>query len=200
MDFQKIILISKKAVLHFFATRHEEIEYTLLGFTLLILPMTLFFYGDVVYCKLSEIRHRFRMKKICEEPSLKGLSLSEDERPDNFLESEANKFKDNPGNFLSLAYGVDNQLRFAACEIMRKQYGEDTDKEEIYDIVEESGILTKYGVKKIKFIAWLRDTVQAGRTKYLSDKTLQMGVCTTWELHQELNLWLRSKKDQNKFS
>jgi hypothetical protein len=160
---------------------------------LIVLPFLIFFYTDRVFWKVIELKHRFHMKKVSQNPSISGILISDLNNPDNLLQSEANNFKDNPGNFLSLANGIDNQLRFVASEISGKEIPEDFDKREIFKIIKKEKFFTRCGRKKIRFIYWLRDMVHAGRVKYLSDKTTQMGICLCWEIHQEINRWLQSK-------
>lgn len=180
----------------FWGLGKDDFILTFSGLALLLVPVIMFFYGEFVYCKIIERRHCFRMRKTSEESGISGISPSEAEKPSSFIESEANKFRDNPGNFLLLAYGIDNQLRLAASEITKRQFPENFNKDEIYKIIAQAGIFTKCGKKKISFINWLRDAVQTGRTQYLSDKTVRLGICLAWELHQEMNVWLRKKAEE----
>jgi hypothetical protein len=176
-----------------FGFEKSDIFYVVIAISAVVFPIFIFFYADRFFWKIIEMRHRFRMKKISKKPSIAGILLSDLDHPDDIFKSEGNNFKDNPGNFLSLANGIDNQLRFVASEIVGKPIPEDTDRMVIFKIVKKGKFFTGCGKKKIKFIHWLRDMVHAGRVNYLSDKTMQMGVCLCWELHQEINRWLKSK-------
>lgn len=190
IDFKKY---ANSAGFVFLGFGRDDFLYIAAALGLIVFPFLIFFYIDRVYWKIVELRHCFFIKKICENPSIKGISVSDVNKPDNILKSEANNFKDNPGNFLSLANGIDNQIRHVASEISGKNILEDADKRKIFKVVKRGGFFTGCGLKKIKFIYWLRDMVHAGRVKYLSERTMRTGVCVCWELHQEINVWLRSR-------
>jgi hypothetical protein len=181
------------AVFALLGIKRDDIFYVLIAVAAIVLPILIFFYADRVFWKIAELRHRFRIRKTSKKPSITGILYSDLDHPDDLFQSEGNNFKDNPGNFLSLANGIDNQLRFVASEINGSEISENADRKMILKIVKKGKFFTRCGKKKIKFIYWLRDAVHAGRVGLLSEKTLEAGVCLCWELHQEINRWLKSK-------
>jgi hypothetical protein len=179
-----------------FTQGEKDFGHIVLGVGLVSIPILLYLYAERTFWKIIEIKNNFLIKNISKTESVifpDGASCSDkDGCPQDTRESDGNSFQDTPGNFIFLAYSVDSQLKLIRSEIERGkggflEKGKNVDAEKII----RNNVLTKNGRKKIEFICWLRGMVERGVADHLSKKTLRVGVCLAWELHQELNAYLR---------
>lgn len=149
-------------------------------------PFLIFFLAPAT----RRIKSFFYWMTISPIAKLRSVRKYDNDRFEEYEEAEAEVFKANPGNFLTLYSGLNMILSLVAEKAMRKKIEEGTSHEEIVKMLLKTGVLTPVGAKKLRFIRWVEGVVVSGGTGLISRKTMELAIAVLWKTQKELNNWI----------